>query len=417
MSRASFSRAKSGITCAASDDRALPRAAGEDHDRIGLAARAAAPGTTAMLSAMRRPDLRLAVLPHLVACRSAPATSTPGRRQSASAMRGARRFGAGVHAAASGGERAASEERAGIGERCGMQAAPKYSGSALPFRAWPRPNFPSAIPAEPGVLGPALRRALRALGCGPRARRSCAAFVACASRARAACWCPGCGSALGRALPRRERLGRARHRLQPRGARRARARCSGPHANRVRYGGLLRADRRGAVRAGLRARLPVRAAAAAVARLGRARGASWSSPAGALAGFFFFDAGERGPPFPLASQAELDALLEPAFERVEDAPVADSIDGVPGQGALAGVAAAVIRALEEQRLRIGVAVLLVHVDRAAGLRQRALRRVLGRAPPPRGATRTRPAAPAGCRSRACGSGRTFSRPSRARTAK
>ena len=37
MSRASFRRAKSGITCAASDDRALPRPAGEDHDRVGLA--------------------------------------------------------------------------------------------------------------------------------------------------------------------------------------------------------------------------------------------------------------------------------------------------------------------------------------------------------------------------------------------
>jgi SAM-dependent methyltransferase len=48
-------------------------------------------------------------------------------------------------------------------------------------------------------------------------------------------------------------------------------------------------------------------------------------PGGLLAGFFYFDAGERGPPFPLHSQAELDALLAPGFERIEDAPVADSI--------------------------------------------------------------------------------------------
>ncbi len=48
-------------------------------------------------------------------------------------------------------------------------------------------------------------------------------------------------------------------------------------------------------------------------------------PGGTLAGFFFFDAGERGPPFPLHSQNELEALLTPAFERVVDEPVPDSI--------------------------------------------------------------------------------------------
>ena len=48
-------------------------------------------------------------------------------------------------------------------------------------------------------------------------------------------------------------------------------------------------------------------------------------PGGLLAGFFYFEEGERGPPFPLHSQAELDALLMPAFERVEDAAVEDSI--------------------------------------------------------------------------------------------
>ena len=48
-------------------------------------------------------------------------------------------------------------------------------------------------------------------------------------------------------------------------------------------------------------------------------------PGGLLAGFFFFDAGDRGPPFPLHSQEELAALLAPAFERTEDAPVGDSI--------------------------------------------------------------------------------------------
>ena len=49
------------------------------------------------------------------------------------------------------------------------------------------------------------------------------------------------------------------------------------------------------------------------------------APGGVVAGFFFFDEGERGPPFPLQSQAELDQLLQPAFERLDDAPVGDSI--------------------------------------------------------------------------------------------
>ena len=52
---------------------------------------------------------------------------------------------------------------------------------------------------------------------------------------------------------------------------------------------------------------------------------------GALAGFFYLSEGERGPPFPLHAQAELDALLRPAFTRVEDAAVADSIPVFAGK--------------------------------------------------------------------------------------
>ena len=55
------------------------------------------------------------------------------------------------------------------------------------------------------------------------------------------------------------------------------------------------------------------------------------APGGSLAGFFYFDAGERGPPFPLHSQGELAVLLEPAFERCEDAAVADSIPVFAGK--------------------------------------------------------------------------------------
>ena len=48
-------------------------------------------------------------------------------------------------------------------------------------------------------------------------------------------------------------------------------------------------------------------------------------PGGRLAGFFYFDTTERGPPFSLHAMEELDALLAPAFERIADEPVADSI--------------------------------------------------------------------------------------------
>ncbi len=48
------------------------------------------------------------------------------------------------------------------------------------------------------------------------------------------------------------------------------------------------------------------------------------SPHGRLAGFFFFEDGERGPPFGLKS-GELEALLGEHFEQASDAAVQDSI--------------------------------------------------------------------------------------------
>lgn len=62
-----------------------------------------------------------------------------------------------------------------------------------------------------------------------------------------------------------------------------------------------------------------------------ARVASLVAPGGLLAGFFFFDAGERGPPYPLNAPDELSELLEPAFERIEDAAVPDSIEVFKGK--------------------------------------------------------------------------------------
>jgi SAM-dependent methyltransferase len=55
-----------------------------------------------------------------------------------------------------------------------------------------------------------------------------------------------------------------------------------------------------------------------------ARVAEVLRPGGRLAGFFFWSDDERGPPFGL-KHGELEALLSSAFDRIEDAPVVDSI--------------------------------------------------------------------------------------------
>jgi len=47
-------------------------------------------------------------------------------------------------------------------------------------------------------------------------------------------------------------------------------------------------------------------------------------PEGRLAGFFYFDEGERGPPFGLKA-GELETLLGGRFDRIADSPVSDSI--------------------------------------------------------------------------------------------
>jgi len=43
-----------------------------------------------------------------------------------------------------------------------------------------------------------------------------------------------------------------------------------------------------------------------------------------LAGFFYFDDAPKGPPFGIAPD-ELDALLAPNFERIEDSIATDSV--------------------------------------------------------------------------------------------
>jgi SAM-dependent methyltransferase len=55
-----------------------------------------------------------------------------------------------------------------------------------------------------------------------------------------------------------------------------------------------------------------------------ARWAELLPSGGVLAGFFYFDDTAKGPPFG-TNPADLDALLTPYFERIEHAPVQDSI--------------------------------------------------------------------------------------------
>ncbi|HEX8604894.1 MAG TPA: methyltransferase [Pseudoduganella sp.] len=51
---------------------------------------------------------------------------------------------------------------------------------------------------------------------------------------------------------------------------------------------------------------------------------------GLLAGYFFFDTSEKGPPFGI-DRAELDALLAADFTLVQEAPVADSLPVFEGK--------------------------------------------------------------------------------------
>jgi SAM-dependent methyltransferase len=53
-------------------------------------------------------------------------------------------------------------------------------------------------------------------------------------------------------------------------------------------------------------------------------------PGGRIAGFFYWNDSPRGPPFGLQT-GELEALLEPAYERLEDIAVADSIAAFAGR--------------------------------------------------------------------------------------
>ena len=104
----------------------------------------------------------------------------------------------------------------------------------------------------------------------------------------------------------------------------------GEHVNRVRYGDVFAPI--------AEAPFEVVYERAFLCALPRKRWRDWGArmaglvePGGVLAGFFYFDAGERGPPFPLHAPYELAELLEPAFEQVVDEPVPDSIPVFAGK--------------------------------------------------------------------------------------
>ncbi|HEX9174342.1 MAG TPA: methyltransferase [Telluria sp.] len=61
-----------------------------------------------------------------------------------------------------------------------------------------------------------------------------------------------------------------------------------------------------------------------------ARWAALLAPGALLAGFFFFDDAAKGPPFGIA-RTQLDELLLPYFDCIEDAPVSDSIPVFAGK--------------------------------------------------------------------------------------
>lgn len=54
------------------------------------------------------------------------------------------------------------------------------------------------------------------------------------------------------------------------------------------------------------------------------------APGGILAGYFYFGDGLKGPPFPI-SRPQLNELLEPYFDLVEDEAVSDSLPVFAGQ--------------------------------------------------------------------------------------
>ena len=183
------------------------------------------------------------------------------------------------------------------------------------------PEFPQADPAGSDFWD--LRYAANfAPWDAGRVPAQLAAFVTCASHPRSVL-VPGCGAAHDvRFLAERgwdvlgidfshEALAAARVLL-------------GPYVNRVRYGDFFAPI--------AEAPFEVVYERAFLCALPHRRWVDWGrrvadvvESGGVLAGYFYFDAGRHGPPFGLRGSEALEELLAPAFERVEDVAVGDSI--------------------------------------------------------------------------------------------
>jgi SAM-dependent methyltransferase len=183
------------------------------------------------------------------------------------------------------------------------------------------PTFPRQDPAEAGFWDLRYEASFAPWEAGdvPAHLRALAARPGIARRVLV----PGCGSARDVAFLAASGWDVLGIDFSPAGLESARA-ALGPHAGRVRLGDVFAAIPE--------APFPVVYERAFLCALPRRLWPDWGrrmaelvAPGGVLAGFFYFDTGDRGPPFALHSQGELDALLAPAFERIEDAPVEDSI--------------------------------------------------------------------------------------------
>lgn len=202
----------------------------------------------------------------------------------------------------------------------------EYSVSALPFGV-PTPTFPKRDPATPEFWDLRYGADFRPWDAG-RVPRQLKAFVAAQPRPLRVL-VPGCGSAwdvrffaeagwhvVGIDFSA-EALAAARPVL-------------GPYADRVRqadvFAPIPEAPFDVVYERAFLCALPRRLWSAWGARM-----AELVERGGVLAGYFFFDESERGPPFPLHGEPELRELLGSAFERVADEAVDDSLEAFAGR--------------------------------------------------------------------------------------
>ena len=367
-------------------DRALPRAAREDDDRVGL-----------VRAQPRRDDRDVDARCAGPTSRRGPPRprSVPQRAGGLDARQAAGCRARSRGAAASGpGVQAASTRHGGRDDEkrfIGMWHEVRRSIAVRRYHSRvATPTFPKRDPAGAGVLGPALRRALRALGRGQGAGAACATSSprrAPRARARARL-----RQRVGRALPRRRAAGTCSASISaPRRSQAARADPRAARRSRVRQADFFAPHRRRALRRGVRARLPLRPAAPPVGRLGAARGRARRARRRAR-GLLLLRRGRARAALPARTRrTSSTGSSSPPSSASTDAAVARFDSGLRGQGALAGLARVRSCVVEEERLRDRrCRAARRRRSRCAALRAAPSRRRAWPPRPPRGATRRRP---------------------------